>query len=508
MQPFKSPNKEIHNIEVEKYVLVGCLKFPTKFYEVECFISASDFISPFNQVIFSVIKDQLHKGDSVDAFVVSEKIKNLGKTTFDQPGSIFDYIRSLSLVTISEKGFISSAQELKRLSIRREIAQTGFKLADAMLKAGDKSFEEIVSEGDKIYNEKILSYSFIEEPVNIFENMQEIIEELGNTPTDESGYKTPFSDFNRLYGGLREKNLYAFVARPKNGKTTLLCDMTYKICNEIHAPGEISCLYFDTEMETLDVQKRLIASISGVPFWYIDTGNWRKDQAMVKKVRASWAKIAKFKFYHLKVGNKKIDEVISLARRWYYSKVGRGNKAVLVYDYLKMTGESTSDSWKEYNVIGDKTDKLKKLAEELEIPVITSTQMNRMGESQGRKAGGFVDDSSAIALSDRLQWFATYVGIFRRKTLDEVAEDGESFGTHKLITTASRFQGRDAAGHQDLIQREIDGEKRYVQNYISFDVKNFNVQEMGSLDKLMQKTGVQHQIFDEEGRTVSAETLL
>ena len=223
---------------------------------------------------------------------------------------------------------------------------------------------------------------------------------------------------------------------------------------------------------------------------------------MTQKIRETWVKIKNFKFHHLKVGNKSTSEILSIARRWYYSKVGRGGKAIITYDYLKMTGEGVSESWKEYQLIGDKTDKLKKLGEELNCVVLTSTQMNRSGESQNKKVGSFSDDSSAIALSDRLQWFASYVGIFRRKTIEEIAEDGEDWGTHKLVTTASRFQGKEAAGHVDLIERNIDGEKKFVSNYISFDVKNFNVEEKGSLDALVKKGGLKYQIFDKNGKAV------
>jgi CRISPR/Cas system-associated protein Csx1 len=81
-------------------------------------------------------------------------------------------------------------------------------------------------------------------------------------------------------------------------------------------------------------------------------------------------------------------------------------------------------TWKEYQVIGEKTDKFKKISEELSVPVLTSTQLNRTGENQNKKSGSFNDDSSAIALSDRLQWFASFVGIFRRKTIDEMLLDG------------------------------------------------------------------------------------
>jgi replicative DNA helicase len=492
----------VYSLSLEKHLIAGCLKYPKTFFEIDSFINEKDFYYDAHSVMFSIIKSCISQDESVDVVLITEKIKNLG-ITFKNSINVFEYLQSLSLISLSEKAFIESAKSLKTLSIRREIVETAEKLKQKMISKEDLSADQIISAADAIYNEKISVYDLFDEPINIFETAQYQIEEIGNNPVDDSGFLTPFPDFNRLYGGLRPKNLYAFVARPKSGKTTMLCDLNYKICNEIYN-GQVSCLYLDTEMETLDVQKRLVASISGIPFWYIDTGNWRKNPEMTEKIRQTWAKIKKFKLYHLKVGNKNTNEILSLARRWYYSKVGRGEKAIITYDYLKMTGEGVSESWKEYQVIGDKTDKLKKLAEELNCVLLTSTQMNRSGESQNRKAGAFSDDSSAIALSDRLQWFASYVGIFRRKTIDEIEEDGEEWGTHKLITTASRFQGKEAAGHSDIVERMVDGEKRYSNNYISFDVKNFNVEEKGSLDQIIKKGGLKLQIFDKNGKVVDS----
>ena len=108
-------------------------------------------------------------------------------------------------------------------------------------------------------------------------------------------------------------------------------------------------------------------------------------------------------------------------------------------------------------------------------------QMNRSGENFNRRAGAVIDDSSAIAQSDRLQWFASFVGIFRRKTVDEIANDGEEFGTHKLVPIKTRFQGREAAGHHDLIRRvSEDGAVRFENNFINFNVRNFSVEETGT----------------------------
>ena len=71
--------------------------------------------------------------------------------------------------------------------------------------------------------------------------------------------------------------------------------------------------------------------------------------------------------------------------------------------------------------------------------------------------------------------------------------DGERFGTHKLIPLKTRFQGRDAAGHQDLLRRrtietvngrDVESEK-FVNNFLNFRVENFKVQEEGSLQDVI-----------------------
>ena len=172
--------------------------------------------------------------------------------------------------------------------------------------------------------------------------------------------------------------------------------------------------------------------------------------------------------------------------------VGRGNKCIIAYDYVKLTGERVDRNWAEHQAIGEKIDKLKRISEEINAPLITAMQMNRSGESFNRNSSNLVDDSSAISLSDRLQWFATFVAIFRRKTLDEIALDGNRFGTHKLIPLKTRFQGQDAAGHQDLLRRvtidPVNGQQseRFVNNFLNFRVENFNVKEEGSLQDIIR----------------------
>lgn len=162
-----------------------------------------------------------------------------------------------------------------------------------------------------------------------------------------------------------------------------------------------------------------------------------------------------------------------------------------------MTGEKVGQNWAEHQAIGDKIDKLKRISEELQAPIITAMQLNRSGENFNRKSSDVVDDASAISLSDRLQWFASFVAIFRRKTMDELALDTQQFGTHKLIPTKTRFQGKDAAGHQDIVRRlDCTGKETWAQNYLNYRVENFNITEHGSLVDIAERQREQYELDD------------
>ena len=485
----------IYSIQVERHVLSGLIKYQNLFAEVDIFLNDTDFFNDVHSTIYSVYKSITNKGEKVDKVLLAEKIKNLG-ISFKDDINIFDYIENLAFSQITEEATMTACKELMKLRIRREIIQTADKLKSFVTKNGEDAIDKIISEADAIYNNKISSYISNDEPINLFEGIEDIVEELGNNPREDVGLITGYPEFNRLYGGLKNGNIYAIVSRPGQGKSTWINDMCFNVAK--NPKNKVKTLILDTEMQTFDIQLRMVSSISDVPMWYLETGNWRKNEDMTRKVRAAWSHVKNYEHYHYHVGNKNIDQICSMIRRWYLSKVGRGNQALIAYDYIKLTGEKVGQNWAEHQAIGDKIDKLKRISEEINCPIITAIQLNRTGENFNRNASAVVDDSSAISLSDRLQWFASFVAIFRRKTLDELALDGQQFGTHKLIPTKTRFQGREAAGHQDLVRRlDATGKESWSQNYLNYNVQNFKIEERGSLHDIATRQREQYQLNDQ-----------
>jgi len=484
---------QIYSQRIEKHVLGGLINNPRIFSDIERFVNEKDFFFDVHNTIFCVIRSILSSGQKLDKILLAEKIQNLG-ISFKDDIEIYRYIDEISFTYITAAATIEASKELLKYRIRREILDTSKEVGSYIRKCGAAPIDEIIANCDELYNKKMRTYALDDEPIDLFSGIGELIEERGNNPQEEFGLMTPWSEFNNMYGGLRAGNVYAIVSRPGQGKTTWINNL----CMKTGLANNVKVLFLDTEMETMDIQFRMAASLTGVSMWHLETGNWRKNKELVQRVRTGIKDINKSEYqcFHAFVGNKNIDQICSLVRRWYLSEVGRGNQCIIAYDYVKLTGERVSQNWGEYQAIGDKIDKLKKLAEEIQAPLITAMQMNRSGE---RGAGGaLVDDSSAISLSDRLQWFASFVAIFRRKTLEEVAEDTQNFGTHKLIPLKTRFQGQNAAGHHDLVRRTAEnGTVQWFSNFLNFNVENFDVEERGSLRHVIEAQSERGEDVDE-----------
>ncbi|HHZ95575.1 MAG TPA: hypothetical protein EYN67_08455 [Flavobacteriales bacterium] len=477
----------IYSNQVEGHVLGGLLKHPDVLPEVDSFVGAADFYNDVHQTIYCILRESILNGEKIDKVLVATKISNLGISSKDDI-DIYDYINTLSYTSITRDAVIGSCKELVKYRIRRELSDTADRIKEHVTNSSNEDLDSIIASTDAIYSERVSSYSFEDDPQNVFDDLEFKIEERGNSPTDETGLSTTYNEFNRLFGGLRGGNIYAIVSRPAQGKTTFINEL----CLGAAIKNDVPVLVLDTEMATEEIQFRMAAAKTGVPLWFLETGKWRSDKDMMEKVRSYFQDLKRHNYYHYHVRNKTTDEVCSMIRRWHMKYVGRGNKCVIAYDYVKLTGERVDKNWAEHQAIGEKIDKLKRISEEINAPLITAMQMNRSGESFNRNSSSLVDDSSAISLSDRLQWFATFVAIFRRKTLDEIALDGNRFGTHKLIPLKTRFQGQDAAGHQDLLRRvtidPVNGQQseRFVNNFLNFRVENFNVKEEGSLQDIIQ----------------------
>lgn len=465
-------------LETEKYCISSVLKYPDILAEYN-FISEDYFDIDINKSIFKCIKNRYNSNQPLSAFIVAQYLERISIQKYgDMP--VTDYLDSLEAIPITKKQGSDWFEELKKLNLRKMVLKIGENIKKIAKTSGEMTEEDIITTVDKEYCSSLLMNNHKLTVEDMFDGMEAMIDERGKNPMTEIGYVTPFPTFNQMFGGFRKKNVYAFLSRPSHGKSTLLNYLLKETCLLNQCEG----LYLDTEMSTEETRWRNAAAITGVPMWHLESGQYRKNKKYNAMYEQNKHKLKQYNdmISHVHVPGVPTEQVISIIKRWYYGKVkNKEKRCIIVYDYIKLTGEDSSNGKKqEYQLIGEKVDALKVLCAQLDIPLLTACQLNRTGEE--------TDDSSAIAQSDRLQWFASFVSIFRRKRPEELQDEVGNFGSHKMIPLKTRFQGASANGHNPLvtIMDKKSGKNKLVVDYLNFDVDNFSVVDKGSLKDIMK----------------------
>jgi replicative DNA helicase len=475
-----------YNLELEKQLLAALIKEPDLFCEIANFIEHDDFYSEesnLHKTIFTIVKQAIESSEDIDEVIIAQRIASIG-LSFEDKLNPSDYIKSLALRKVPKGNLIKTAKELKKVSVRRGIYKAAQDMAKQMKNISpDTSYHEIIEKADNVYNSRINLYEIGEdEPVNIYDEMEYMIEDRGNNPIEEFGMMGPHKKVNDMYGSiLRPGNITVVVARSGVGKTQFCMHYATQVASVYDVP----VLHFDNgEMSKEELIMRQCASMSGISSHLLESGKWRQaGDDVVAKVRETWDKVKNLKFYYYNVGGMDVDSMVNTLKRFYYSKVGRGNPMIFSFDYIKTTSEA-SDNKNEWQIVGEMVDKFKKCVQkeilhdgEPVIPMITSVQSNRYGITNNRTASNIVDDESIVSLSDRIIQFCSHMFILRNKTADEIEIEGGRFGTHKLINIKSRHLGKDVAGALEPVQVGDSLRK----NSVNLEFKNFKITERGDL---------------------------
>lgn len=486
----------LYSYELEQHLLSGILNNPDHFFEISSFVSEKDFYSEYsyiNRTIFSLLKRCIESGEGFDEVLISQKVKDLG-VKFEEGIDCLEFLQSLSFRKTSKKSLIETAKELKKLTLKRDLCSTGKSISEEISKTKHSNYQDIVDLADSIYHKTINNYeSHDSTPVNIYDDMEHLIEDRGNNPIDSFGLEGPHQRLHEIYGSLlRPGNISVIVARSGIGKTQFCMDF----CTKVSAMNNnVPILHFDNgEMSLEELTMRQCAALSGVPLNLLETGRWRNaGESIVNKVRSTWKKLQGMKFYYYNCGGMSTEEMVNVVKRFYYSKVGRGNEMIFSFDYIKTTFQKQSNK-NEWQVVGEMVDSFKKLIQKdiicdnkPLISMLTSVQMNRIGTSRNRSADNIVEDETVVSLSDRITQFCTHMFLLRSKEPSEISEH-QNFGTHKLTNIKSRHLGQDPLGEIEPV-RMPDGS--LSRNFINLDFNNFNITERGDLRDLVRHLQVE-----------------
>lgn len=471
---------DIVSLELETYLLAGILKHPETFAEIDGYIVQEDFCSLLHKTIFTVIRETLHNQEKLDKVLIAEKIERYALSFEDKITSVLDYLNNITLNQIKASIVKETAKRLKSVSLRRDIAKVGGQISDEMFKTQESQPEKIVASSDYIYSKVINAFVPENEPTDLFQGAEPYIKSLD---TDEPSEEIicPYPIYQKFFGGFFPGDLVIFASQPKSGKSTLLLDMLIKMCQ--NKEDDIAGLIIDTELETYRVQRRMISAMSGVNEYLIKSKKWRHDEELAAKVRQVLKQIKSYfhKIDHIYVGNVTTEEMVSIVRRWTWRKKieakkdKKRTKLIAAIDYFKLTGvDAINDAFAASMNLGYRVDTFKKLASELQIPIIGACQTNRMNE---------------VGLSHEINKFVSSLFMFSRKTPIEMERDGVD-AKHKLLPLYTRDLGEYAQGVNNLVRVPgPHGKEIWVENYITFKMDNFVVNEIADLRTIHKEIG-------------------
>ena len=179
-----------------------------------------------------------------------------------------------------------------------------------------------------------------------------------------TGY-TPLDDFT---GGLKKGEMFVLAARPSIGKTTLGLNIISNVA--IKGEKRRPVAFFSLEMTDSQIARRLLCTEAGIPesvFW---NGTFN-DSDMVKLTTAA-ANIRNANLFIDPTGGLTISELRAKARRLK----NEHDIQLIVIDYLQlMHADARVDSRQQE--VAEISGGIKKLAKDLNIPVLVLAQLNR-----------------------------------------------------------------------------------------------------------------------------------
>ena len=246
---------------------------------------------------------------------------------------------------------------------------------------------------------------------------------LGNK---EQGIQTGFYDYDALTQGLNRGDLIVLGGRPAMGKTSISLNIALNIAERNSFPV---CI-FSLEMSKEQITYRLMSMDSGIESGRLRTGRLQQDEWPV--LAKSIENIGRRKIYindKSTISIKEIQDICSTIKDQSKNK----KLGLIVIDFVQlMELDQTSLDLSRDDELTKIAIKLKKLAIELDVPVLVTSQLEREIERRNNKRPMLSDIRDTTAL----EGFADLITMIYRDEYYEPAT--EDRGITELITCKHR----------------------------------------------------------------------
>ena len=369
--------------------------------EVAGFLKEEDFFQPSHKTIFSHIKELYKKGQNADPVTVANSLKR--SESLDQVGGMA-YLSDLIHQLTSKSNIKAYAKITEEKSILRKVIKKSEEFIQKSYKEDYSKIEhfidyleaEIFKIGDNKDQKELV-------PLNtLVESGLKKLEDLFHKKISLTGLSSSFQALDDLTSGFQPSELIVLAARPSMGKTALSLNMA------IHnALQKKKVAFFSLEMSKEAILMRLLSSLSQINLSQIMTGQIAESQW--SDLIAAAARLSDTHFYIDDSSPLSPYEIRSKSRRLK----AREGLDMIVVDYLQLMKLPEKMETREREV-SEMSRLLKSFAKELQIPVVTLSQLNRGVEARSnrrpvlsdlRESGAIEQDADLIMMLYRESYY-------------------------------------------------------------------------------------------------------
>lgn len=423
----------------ERAVLAGIYTYGENTYlDIADIVQDSSFTVDSNAIIFKCLKHLFeHNQQTIDIASIYSAAQELGVSHILSKKEETQHLKAITDFPVSVDNVRKFAAKIRKLEIARLLRKQLELTQDKILEVtGTEPISSIIGLAeDSIFNFTSLLNDTDSGPEIIGSTVDEYIKALEDNKVDQVGIPTGFPVYDQaIGGGLRKGTINVIGARPKTGKTLLSDNMGRNV-----AKLGIPVLNMDTEMNKEDHINRILAMMSEIEINTIETGKFSESPDKKNKLIKAAKELKELKLYHKSIAGKPFEDQLAIMRRWLVKDVGLNDDGtakdcVIFYDYLKlMDSAGISQDMKEYQVLGFMMTSLHNFAVRYKVPIVAFIQLNRDGITK--------ESTDSASGSDRIIWLCSNFSIFKRKSDEEIAEDGPDGGNRKLIPLISRHGG-------------------------------------------------------------------
>lgn len=398
------------NIEAEKAVLGAAFLSGDALVEAMEYVTPEDFYRRAHQIIFQKMVDLNDQDKPIDALTMREQ---LDKTNQLEDIGGFSYIVELAEAVPTAANVVYYAKIVQEKAVLRKLIQTATNIVTQSY-SGEEEVPDLLDEAER----SILSVAEtrnqdgFKEIKDVLKEAFEEIDRLSQNDSVVTGLSTGYPQLDKMTTGLHQDELVILAARPAVGKTAFALN----IAQNVGTQTDKTVAIFSLEMSAQSLVNRMLCAEGSIDANHLRTGQLSEEEW--RNLVVAMGSLSKTSIYIDDTAGIKIAEIRAKCRRLAKEQ---GNLGLIVIDYLQLI-EGTNRENRQQEV-SDISRQLKKLAKELNVPVIALSQLSRGVEQRQDKRPVLSD----IRESGSIEQDADIVGfLYREDYYDRDNDDEDS----------------------------------------------------------------------------------